>query len=151
MQFVYSAKYCVATWGTFDLLSQADPEAGIRIIPESPVWTMTRGCDGEVVRVRAKSFTGKVILSISQAGDLNRDLLSFLIGDALTGVGTPPMHIADAQSGEAFAIPIAWLESMPEISHQRKVGYRTWTWQCATIVPLALPGLATGFPNVKSD
>lgn len=147
MTYVYSAKFCIATWGTLDLLNEAEPENGIRVVPAHEAWRQIEGCDGEMVHIRATSFPGRVILTVSQATALNRDLLLRLAADAVSGLVVAPMHILDQNTGEGVSIPLARLVAMPEISHQRAAAARTWTWICPKIVPLALPGIQTGVPK----
>jgi hypothetical protein len=138
--YTYSIGLASATWGTIDLLSEADPDAGIRITAQEPAWRPIYGVDGEVAHVRRSNFPATVQIGVTAHGATHRNLLSRLITDAQTGVVVAPFLLTDIMAGIGYSAPLARLAGLPEVGHGGTASVATWTLLCPMLVPIVSPG-----------
>lgn len=135
----YSPATARAFFGPVDLISSADPTAGVTIEPVSPVWREVRGCDGEVVRVRASYFSARVTVSIAASSEEHTRLTGLAIADAVTGAGALPFSFADAAAGIAYVSPVAYLDGIAPVTYASGAPFALWTILCPFMAPAALP------------
>jgi hypothetical protein len=139
---------CEAYFGVIDLLADIIPGTGLSMTPTDPLWTLQRGIDGQVARVRTSLFGARVSATISAHSATHRNLVALCVSDAYTNVGVLPFSLVDLNLGVSYTAPLAYLESIPEHTLQDSTTSIRWTIECPSLVPLAGPGLSTGLPLV---
>lgn len=145
--WVYSSQHVKAVWGTSPLFQDADPESGLQILPDKDVWRHVNGVDGEVSRILASNFPGRVVVNLSQHSATNRNLVERLIADAQTGLIVAPLMITDFNSGLSFSTPLAYLIGLPQMTFSNQTQFASWGFMCPSLVPAAGVGLSTGAPR----
>lgn len=143
--FVHSAKQVQVIWGTESPWDFTDPESGVEVYADFPVWRMVLGCDGEIERVRRTNFPGRVVVNLAQSAKANRNVLVRLIADAQTGVVAVPLLVLDLSAGLSFAAPLAYIEGLAQHTFVQAPSVATWTFVCPLLIPAAYPAKPTIF------
>lgn len=142
---VYSTKRVKVVWGTESLWDRTDEESGVEIYADNDAWRLVKGVDGEMARVLASSFPGRVIANVSMHTNANRNLIAKLVADAQTGIVTAPLLVVDLENATKFSAPIAFLQGLPAHGYASTPGFAAWTFVCPMLVPSAVPAFPTLF------
>ena len=100
---------------------------------ESDAFSDSVGLDGEVTRSANKDKRGTVTITLQQSSDDN-DFLSLLSQvDELSGAGTIPLLIRDANGTSLYTASEAWIQKPADGSISQEAGERAWVLRCANL------------------
>lgn len=92
------------------------------------------GADGEVTRSKTNNRTGSLTITLQQMSESNDFLSNLAQTDELTGQGTFPVLVRDANGNTLAVADTAWIRKLPVSAFARDAGEREWIIDCADLV-----------------
>jgi hypothetical protein len=99
-------------------------------------WTMYKGSDGEITRVRNRDRSGAVTFTLSQASITNTFLSAIAIADEKDGTGVGSLLIKDLNGETVYSAKEAWIRKIAKGEHAKEATTRQWVLDCAELTPV---------------
>jgi len=108
---------------------------------DAPVWKTVRGTNAEMRRVKQKSKSGTVSLTLRHSHPLNQVLGGLVLTDEISAAIVGPLTITDLLAGSGAVTLDAYIAEYPPLTYSQGEPNITWTFVCETL-NLAYPGVA---------
>ena len=136
----YDPARLFVTWGGLPLSGFA-PGTFLTIRRDDPVWRSVKGTNGELRRLRQKSKSGTVDLTLRHTASFNQALGALVKIDELTASMIAPLVIIDKLNASGSASVDAYIAAFPDLTYSKSEPDITWTFVCETI-DMSYPGLS---------
>lgn len=99
---------------------------------DNPTFKIVRGLRGTVTRVRDKSTSASITVSVNQQSMANSILSELHRLDTQYGTGRIELVLKDLGGESLIESDVAYVEGYPEFSFSEDAGTRNWKIQCLT-------------------
>lgn len=111
------------------------PDTFVSATRDNPVFSKVVGADGEVCRVRSRSKTGTIKLTLLSTSVSNDVLTAFVLVDEATGAGVIPILIKDNLGTTTMLGGEGWVEGYADVAFGKEGGTREWSIGIAEFSP----------------
>lgn len=105
----------------------------VKVSRTTPTWSIQESADGEVTRVRSRSRTGTIEITLIAASSTNKDFAQIMASDELNGDGVGVASVRDLGSNDKHTSEEAFLIQPPEAEYAEDAGERMWKIQCTNL------------------
>ena len=128
----YDPGRIVMVWNGIQIQGNG-PDTFVKCMRNEAQFTEQVGANGDVVHVRNRNRTGKVIFTIQDASPTNDLLSAAAIADEHTGLGYGALMIKDLNGTTVIQCANARIEKYPDTEYAADAGVNEWQLMCAEL------------------
>ncbi len=113
------------------------PDSFLKITRASDTFSYTSGASGEGAYSKSNDKSGTVELTLLASSQANDQLAAVAELDELSGVGTAPLFIKEANGTMRAHAQNARIMKQPDIERGKEIGTTTWVFHCADLEMLS--------------
>lgn len=130
----YDPSEVLMIWGGIPVTESIAKGTFITVSRNTRTWTLERGCDGEMVRVRTEDQSGLVRLTLMAGSRMNSVLSSVAGADEITGLFACPLFIRDFSGRSLHTSAFAYIEVVPDKVYSTVPVPVEWTFVCRRLI-----------------